>query len=67
MAGRRPGRFRRTTLPDLEIKLDCSHCQGLTEFVRDGPAVYCETCGKRHSRDSLVDTSLETTDEDRTE
>jgi hypothetical protein len=42
-----------------DIKLDCADCGGLTDH-REGAqsGVYCGECGKRHSRDSLVDASV---------
>lgn len=58
MASRRPGRFRRTTLPDVDIKLHCVQCEELTEYVREDGSAYCARCGKRHSTDSLVDTTV---------
>lgn len=58
MASRRPGRFRETSLPDIEIKLRCVECEQLTEYVRKDTGVYCAACGKRHSRASLVDTAI---------
>jgi len=44
---------------DPEIKLGCSECDGLTAY-REGEqdGVYCQSCGKRHARDSLVDASV---------
>ena len=44
----------RVTTPD--VRLDCSACEGLHEFTTGEQAgVYCESCGKRHARESLVD------------
>jgi len=44
----------RVTTPD--VRLDCSQCDGLTEYAEgDQSGVYCTSCGRRHSRDSLVD------------
>lgn len=42
-----------------DIKLDCSACEGLTAYREgDQSGVYCQSCGKRHSRESLVDASV---------
>lgn len=53
----RNGRVTPAGAPD--IKLDCSACEGLTAYREgDQDGVYCQSCGKRHSRDSLVDASV---------
>lgn len=56
---------------DVDIKLRCTECHGgndeapggaLTEWHRKdddpGSVVRCDDCGKRHSTDSLVDTTV---------
>lgn len=58
MSRRRPGKFRRTTLPAADIKLRCVECDELRAFERQSKGVYCAACGKRHSQESLVDTSV---------
>lgn len=47
---------------DVDIKLQCSACSDCTEWHRTdddpGSVVRCDDCGKRHSTDSLVDTTV---------
>jgi hypothetical protein len=47
----------RTVPAEPAIRLDCSECDGLTDYEEraDRAGVYCEDCGKRHARASLTD------------
>lgn len=47
------------TVIDATIELDCTTCGAFTDFTDATQAgVECVQCGTRHSRDSLVDTSV---------